>query len=94
MIRTVYKYQLQLNDTTEVTLPTNHQILKFGCQVDSIIMWCLVELPEDGEPRAGTVTRKFRIAGTGHPIQEGVTKDHYLDTVFMGRCVWHIFKLN
>jgi len=62
---TVHKYPLRCVDDTEtVEMPSQARVLHVQVIEDTVFLWALVdtELP--------VATRKFRIAGTGHPIDE------------------------
>lgn len=83
-MRTVWKYQAELNDTIEFTLPKEAQLLKVGIQQGAITFWFLVD-PDN--PLADC--KPFSIRDTGHPVPDNVT---YIDSVFDGPFVWHIFK--
>jgi hypothetical protein len=57
-----------------------------GMQDDAIHAWA--ETPVDGDPF--TVTRTFRVIGTGWPVPDPGT---YLGTVFDGPYVWHVYEV-
>ena len=87
----VYKYELPITDYVEKMLPKRAQILKVGVQRDIICIWALISVKEPERE-----IRTFRIAGTGHPIDEAeLLKSKYLDTVmiFDGKLVFHVFEL-
>ena len=105
-MRTIYKYALPFGDEVSVQMPKDASILKFGIQsvIDSkpeIVVWSIVDTEAEMEER------RFRIVGTGHPLEDNtighVLEDYttahgsyewvyeYFDTLFDRRFVWHIF---
>ena len=85
----VFKYPVPLVDEFLVELPVGAKILKIECQCDEPFIWALVN------PENQTEKRKFRIAGTGHPINEHLNKLEHVDTFQWadGMFVWHIFEI-
>lgn len=62
---TVHKYLLRcVTDVISLEMPSQARVLHLEVVEDNVWMWALVdtELP--------TATRRFRIAGTGHPLDE------------------------
>lgn len=92
-MKRVYKYTLartasNLRDDVVLELPKGAQPLRVDMQDHAIVMWALVD------PDAPITRRHFRIAGTGHPIEdEGMT---YIGTFFMlnGSLVFHVFEFS
>ena len=60
---TVYKYEIPAEDEFTIDLPAGAQPLSFQEQHGAGCMWALVD------PEARTTKRRFRLAGTGHPIE-------------------------
>ncbi len=85
MARTVWKYDVPLNDVVEVQMPQGSRILKFDTQQGVLTLWALVS-PEFTPER-----RRFRLAGTGHPLPEGSLD--YIGSCLQGPFVWHLFEL-
>lgn len=85
-MRTVYKYTLDLANRVSIELPKGAEILHFNNQNENPTIWCLVE------PNEKTEERKFRLTGTGHPIEENNLK--YIDTAYFkdGALVFHLFE--
>lgn len=83
---TVYKYQLGVGDLQSVEMPRDAQILTVQVQRGTVCLWALVD------PDAALVTRRIRIAGTGHVIEGAHT---YIGTVQQmgGALVWHVFEV-
>lgn len=88
MINTVWKYELQPDDYVDLEMPIGAKILCVQSQNDHLCMWCLVNPNEDIE------TRRFRLAGTGHPIKEKNIR--YIDTaqLFGAGFLVHIFEVD
>ena len=87
--RAVWKYKLELQDYSEIEMPLGAKILCAKIQDRDILnLWCLVT------PGEACINRKFRIAGTGHPIIESDQFLDYIDTVFIKHLglVFHIFE--
>jgi hypothetical protein len=59
----IYKYTLELEDWQTLTLPKGARVLSFHEQHGQPRVWVLVD-PNVQE----TEERRFRLAGTGHPI--------------------------
>lgn len=96
-MRTIWKYRLQVADAVKVPMPAGSKVIKVGVQDGELCAWALVSPPSgaehDGHDIHGTQgeIRYFRIVGTGNPIPENILGLKYLDTVFMGHYVWHVF---
>lgn len=87
-MRTVYKYEVPLDDTFYVDLPKDSKVLSVGVQNDVPYIWVFVD-DENEDSR-----KVFRLAGTGHPIAD------YLDLEFIGtfqlrsgNLVFHLFEV-
>jgi len=85
-MKTIWKYSIPITDHFEIDMPKGATILYFGVQNDTPQIWVLID------SSATTEKRKFRLAGTGHPIEEVELK--YVGTVLMlaDRLVWHLFE--
>ena len=88
-MRTIYRYELMLEDEQEVPIPFCHQILsvaKHREHSSRLELWAIVETDTP------TTTKKISIRGTGHPMRcnEGL----FLGTVQThdGMFVWHVFE--
>lgn len=86
-MRTVFKYRLTVDDAVTIKMPKFAKILSVGVQQESVFLWALVDTDKLEE------NRHFRIAGTGHPIEEAHLT--FLGTVFLmrGQLVFHIFEI-
>ena len=89
-MRKIFKYHVPVIDRFELSLPIGAEILKIDIQDSSMeksFMWALVN------PEAELEVRKFRLVGTGHPIEE--ENLHHISTFKMlgGRLMWHVFEI-
>jgi hypothetical protein len=93
--QTVYKYQVPIEDVFVLSMPVGAVVLTVqtqrlgqgGLAKDVAFIWALVD------PVAPNQPRKFRLAGTGHPITEEI--DSYIGTFQLqeGRLVFHLFEI-
>jgi len=87
----VYKFPTpiaDLDDYIDVSMPRHAQILRVDIQGDALCIWALVD------PESLLCTRRFRVAGTGHPITE--TENGLLTfrgTFYLGYLVFHVFEV-
>jgi hypothetical protein len=67
--KTIWKYEFEISDRQEIRMPNGAEILSVQVQQSTFrpCMWVLV----DPAASDGTVTRRFRVFGTGHPIEAG-----------------------
>lgn len=86
----VFKYELPIQDYFELSLPKGAEILKVGVQYDQPYLWALV----DPEARLSRL-RRFRFAGTGHPIVEDIDQLVFYGTLQMhgGALIFHVFEI-
>ena len=62
-IRRVYKYALDIDDETSITMPAGARILTVQEQGGEPQVWALID------PANEPCTYRFRLAGTGHDIE-------------------------
>ena len=86
----IFKYQLPLKAVGSIEIDPKFTLLKLGEQNGVITMWAAVD--EDAKREE----RRYSILGTGqtypnptHSYAKGEWE--YLDTVFVGPYVWHVF---
>ena len=84
-MRVIYKYEL----TQTIQLPIDSQVLKVGMQNGIMQMWVLVD-PNEKQ----TSQRNFEIIGTGHSFEFDYLTHTYIDSLFDGPFVWHIWEIN
>ncbi len=90
----IWKYRFGTEDTLEVKMPENSEILCLQTQymkkfnIDVPCVWCLVD------PKENLVLRRFCLFGTGHLI-ENIEHLHYIGTfqVLAGLKVGHLFEV-
>lgn len=88
-MRKVFEYALEFTGYIELELPVGAKILHFDIQYGDPRIWVLVD------PTAEKEIRKFRFAGTGHPITESDSELDFVGTVMMrnGTLAWHLFEI-
>jgi len=85
MSKRIHKYILETTDSQVLSLPKGAGILKAAEQRDGICIWVEVDLKAELEDV------EFRIFGTGHEVDIGAKYGQYIDTVFLGQYVWHVY---
>lgn len=87
----IWKYPLALADEQSIEMPEGATVLSVQAQNGAVTLWAEVR------PYHPLKARRFRIYGTGHPIDRNNLK--YIGTVqmpssFMEQLpfVWHIFE--
>jgi hypothetical protein len=86
---TVWKYPVTIIDDWTISLPAGAQVLTVANQGEQACLWALVDPSQPTTER-----RRFRIAGTGHPI--GTSDDlRYINTfqLMAGALVFHLFEV-
>lgn len=88
-MKRVYKYQLEIKDEVLVSMPKDAKILTVQVQNGRPCIWASVD-PSSSDMEI----RKFRIAGTGHPVEDSII-ENYIGTVQMyeGKLVFHVFEI-
>lgn len=88
-MKKIFKYPIEANDYFIAELPEGAEILCAQTQGGVPFMWALVD------PEASLVKRKFRVAGTGHPITESTSDMHYIGTFQLsgGGLIFHLFEV-
>lgn len=86
MTTEVWKYPLRVTDHIDVPMPKDALPLFVAVQHGSPMLWCRVQ------PDAPMVVRRFRIAGTGHTLDD--TVEHYVGSFMLagGGLVFHVFE--
>lgn len=90
---TVYKYgnwrASQLDDVVDVVMPAGAEILSVVNQKETLVVYARV----DPDKPADTV-RRFRCAGTGHPLSQRHELTFLGTVMFMGGdFVLHVFEI-
>lgn len=89
MTKTIWKYPLTIKDEYEIDIPSPAIPLAFQTQRGEPTLWCLVD------PEMGLVKKRFRLAGTGHIINNSMEELKYIGTaqLMKGMLVYHLFEL-
>lgn len=89
-MKVIHKFQIRNvaidDDIQTIAMPEGAEILKVGLQSDILTIWATVPIGMNQMRK-----RRFMICPTGGSTPEGESK--YLDTVFLGPYVWHIFEV-
>lgn len=91
-MKTIYRYQLPVTDSSVLALPKGAEVLSVGPPRDGtndhIDLWALV--PDSG---AYTTPRQFCIVGTGNPF--GGETGRFIGTVALlrGSFIAHVFEV-
>ena len=86
-MKTVYKYPFNIEDNFSLSMPEGAMIIYAECQHGVPCLWAFVDTLKR------TVERKFRLAGTGHPIIENI--EHIGSfKMFDGDLIWHLFEVH
>jgi hypothetical protein len=82
----VWKFEVE-PDEFELAMPRGARVLSVGMQRERVQMWALVD------PSAPVEQRRFRMAGTGHPIKDP-EELRFVGTfqVHGGALVFHLFE--
>lgn len=86
--RRIYKYEVRMVDRFTISLPAGAELLDVQNQFGTPQLWALVD------PSASSSERTFRLAGTGHPIDESDGL-FYVGSFQMqgGALVFHLFEV-
>ena len=86
-MKRIYKYGTEIEKHFTIDMPKGAEILSAKLQNGKPFMWALVDNDAPLE------TRKFRLAGTGHIINNKNLK--FIDTLMMhgGTLVLHLFEV-
>lgn len=86
-MRTVWKYEIPGTDRFTLELPKGARLLSIQPQGNQVCLWALVDPAQPKEARL------FRLAGTGHPIEE-LDRLTFVATfqIHGGALVFHVFE--
>ena len=86
----VYKYSVPVEDYFGLDLPQGSKILTVQVQYGEPQIWALVNAQTQV-----VETRQFRVAGTGHPIEESEDELTYIGTFQLsgGGFIGHLFEV-
>ena len=87
--RVVYKYALPIEDHPVIRMPVGAIVLSVGVQFGAPFVWAMVDPTQPGEER------RFRFAGTGHPLGDFGGGARFVGTFQMdgGALVFHLFEV-
>jgi hypothetical protein len=87
----IHKYPILIEDHFTIDMPAGAQPLSCHTQHGYPQLWALVE-----RDATATTTRRFRLAGTGHPIQDDeAAKLKFVGTFLLrhDQLVFHLFEV-
>ena len=87
MQKTIWKFPLDIDDSQEIEMPSDYQILAAQVQAGSPQLWVLVD--PDTPPSKVTI----EIVGTGHRILDKKRKYIGSFQLLAGALVYHCFQL-
>lgn len=95
-MHSVYKYPIPIEDTFTISMPAGATVLTVQTQQSSQDVWRGEAGPNIWvlvDPTALHEPRHFRLAGTGHPIEEKLGR--YVGTFQLsgGQLVFHLFEM-
>jgi len=87
---TIWKYEVSAEDYFVLSLPIGARPLSVQVQGETVQMWVLLDKSE-----TIYTDRRFRVAGTGHPISESVDVLQHIDTfqLYGGTLIFHVFEI-
>lgn len=88
-MKTVHKFPV-LPGYLSLVLTEGAQVLHVGVQRGQPFIWVLLD------PTATARTYQFQSFGTGHNVEDHITKDQYIGTFMLegGGLVFHLFQVN
>jgi hypothetical protein len=95
-MKTIWKYQLEVTDRQEISMPTQAKILTVQTQNNILTLW--VEVDTDANYGIESRKRVIQIIGTGNPFPplEQNEERKYIGTCQMQglvEFVWHVFEI-
>jgi len=91
-MKTIWKFNLNIEDEQKVVMPKDAKILTAQMQKDTLCLWALV----DTDITVIDENRYIGIYGTGNPIPAPENIKKYISTFQLhdGGLIFHIFELN
>lgn len=83
-MKTIWKFRLKTSECV-LPMPEGAKVLCVGMQEGELSLWAEVD---DGKAK---VYRNFEVYGTGWEITSNFGL-RYIDTVFDGSLVWHVYE--
>jgi hypothetical protein len=87
MAKEIWKYPFQ-TDRDEIVMPLGAKIITAGMQGDDFFVWAIVD-----PAQTLRATRRIAMFGTGHPMTEEDAAGRFINTIFFGPLVFHVFDL-
>jgi hypothetical protein len=84
---TIWKFPLRNGVTVDIDMPDGAEIVHVDVRHNVPCLWAVVN------PDAPVTTRRFQIAGTGHPIKKGPRRHVGTFLTRGGDFVWHLFEM-
>lgn len=88
--RRVYKWELEITDRQQLSLPRDCKILHVAQQGRELMVWGIVDI----ELSDDTIPVDFYIVGTGNPVPDQA--EEFIGTALWdgGVLIWHVFRTN
>lgn len=85
----VWKFPIKYGDFVDLQLPVGAKLLHVDEQYGTPCIWALVD------PQKQKETRRFRLAGTGHPINFQIESLSHVGSYLTagGQLVFHLFEI-
>lgn len=85
---TIWRFEIPIQDDIRLEMPQGAEVLTFQVQAGKPMIWARVRAD------APSVTRRLRLAGTGHPLNGAADAPHVGSTqLHDGALVFHLFDL-
>lgn len=88
-MKRIYKYPIPVANEFVVAMPLGAEVLHVGVQDERPHLWALVD------PDQPSRDYRFRMHGTGHPVEDVITGGMHIGTFMLGggSFVGHIFQI-
>lgn len=86
-MKTVWKYDVPVKDEFSFSMPVGAVLLHVAVQGTEVKLWALVDPQQAGE------LRRFRLAGTGHPVEYRNVAHVGSFMLHSGALVFHLFEI-
>ena len=84
---TVWKFPVTMQDEITIDMPEGAFPMFVAPQNGTVFLWARVN------PSHHLIQRRFRVAGTGHPISDGVGRHIGSFMLHGGTLVFHLFEM-
>lgn len=86
-MKAVWKYEIPIDDSFIIAMPREAKLLCIMVQHGQPQLWALVD------PTLAVSERRFRLAGTGHEIDEDIRSHVGSFQMIGGDLVFHVFEI-